>query len=110
MDDVDAAFIELTVSAIDGIVSAFAKVDGIAASIAAAVEQQGHATSEIAQNVEQAAHGTQDVSSNISNVSRTASESGVAAGQVLTASSEMAQQCDQMRAFVDELLTQIRAA
>ena len=47
-----------------------ARVSEIAASISAAVEQQGAATNEIARNVQQAAQGTTQLATNIAEVDR----------------------------------------
>ena len=58
--------------AIDAIGNTIKDIDQIAATIAAAVEEQGAATQEIARNVEQASAGTNEVSSNITGVSRAA--------------------------------------
>ena len=104
------AEIDGTVGAIEGIVAAISKIDGIAASIASAVEEQGLATREIAHNVEQAALGTQDVTVNIASVSHAAGDAGRAAGQVLQAADETADQSRKMREYVNAFLAEIRAA
>ena len=49
--------------------------DGVAASVAAAVEEQGAATQEIVRNVAQAAAGTGAVTSNIAGVAAPCSSS-----------------------------------
>ena len=78
-------------------------------TIAAAVEQQGAATQEIVQAVTQASAGTAEVTANITNVARMAEETGTGAGQVLGASSELAQQAAALRNQVNAFLVQVRA-
>ncbi len=99
-----------TVGAIEGIVGTIGKINEIAASIAAAVEEQDAATQEIARNVEQAAQGTQEVTSNIAGVTQAAGETGAAAGQVLEAARLMAERSEEMRRSVDGFLGNVRAA
>ena len=109
---IDAVRTELnaTVGAIEEIVGTIARANEIAASIAAAVEQQGAATRDIARNVEMAAQGTAQVSVSIAAVEGTAAKTGVAAGQVLTTAGEVARQSDEMRRFAARFVEQIRAA
>jgi len=97
------------VGAIERIRDVITEVNEIATTIATAVEQQGVSTQEIARNVQQAARGTQDVNQNIENVSRAASETGSAAGQVLSASQDMSRQAEGLRGEVDRFLREVRA-
>uniref|UniRef100_UPI001953DDBF hypothetical protein n=1 Tax=Citrobacter koseri TaxID=545 RepID=UPI001953DDBF len=71
-------------TAIERITGRIREIDGVAASIAAAVEEQGTATQEIVRNVGQAASGTHDVTSKIAGVAGAAEQTGRAANQVLT--------------------------
>lgn len=80
-----------TVEAIKSISTTIAEISQIAAAIASAVEEQGAATQEISRNITEAAAGTQEVSSNISGVNEAATETGRAAGEVLSAANELAQ-------------------
>ena len=98
------------VEAIGGIGKTITEVDEIAATIAAAVEEQGTATQDIARNVQEAAKGTQEVSSNITGVSQGAEETGKAAATVLEATGQLAKQSEDLRAAVDKFLVDIRAA
>ncbi len=84
-------------------------INGIAATIAAAVEEQGAATMEIARNVQQAAAGAGAVSENISGVSRSAEETGAASSQIQIASSELARQGETLRLEVHGFLERVRA-
>jgi len=99
-----------SVAAIEGITGTITRINEIATTVAAAVEEQGAATKEIARNVQQAAAGTTEVSSNISGVTKAASETGAASGQVLGAAGELARQGEKLRAEVDRFLADIRAA
>lgn len=85
-------------------------MDGIAAAIASAIEEQGVATREIAHNVEQAASGTTIVSSNITGVSEAVNETGAAAQQVLGAASMLSENFTELRGATDKFMATIRAA
>ena len=98
------------VTAIAGINSVVKSMQEISTTIASAVEQQGAATNEIARNVQQAADGTGRVSASIGNVTRAASETGTAAGEVLSSATALSQQSAQLRAEVDKFLATVRAA
>ena len=96
------------VAAIGSIGGTIAKMNEIASAIAAAVEEQGAATQEIARNVEQAAAGTQDVSSNIILVTQAANETGHSAGDVLSASGELAKQAEILGTEMDNFVVEMR--
>ncbi|GJD76034.1 hypothetical protein CFIICLFH_4283 [Methylobacterium goesingense] len=98
------------VSAIDGIRRRIAEINGVAGSIAAAVQQQGAATQEIVRNVSEAAAGTGEVTSNISGVAQASEETGAAASQVLTAASDLSRQSELLDGEVSRFLAKIRAA
>ncbi len=97
------------VGAIEDIGRTIGRMDEIASSIAAAVDQQGAATQEIARNVHDAATGAQSVSSHIVSVNRTAEEAGTAARQMLEAADGLARQSDVLRGDVDQFLVEVRA-
>ncbi len=99
-----------SVAAIERIFETIEQVNGISATIASAVEEQGAATKEIARNVEQAASGTREVSTNIVGVTQAASETGQVSTQVLEAAKELAKQSTTLRSEVDTFLTDIKAA
>ncbi|KQO50119.1 MULTISPECIES: methyl-accepting chemotaxis protein [unclassified Methylobacterium] len=98
------------VMAIGGITGRIREIDDMAASIAAAVEQQGAATQEIVRNVAQASAGTNEVTGNIAGVAQASEETGMAAGQVLSAASELSRQSEHLGAEVSRFLSTIRAA
>ncbi|HXP98279.1 MAG TPA: globin-coupled sensor protein [Telmatospirillum sp.] len=98
------------VDAIAGIGDTIGKMNSIATAIAAAVEQQGAATREIARNIQQAASGTDQVTANIGGVTEATSETGHAANEVLTASSELAKQSERLSMQVAGFLEIVRAS
>jgi methyl-accepting chemotaxis protein len=101
---------EGSVESIRAITGVIGQINEISSSISAAVEEQGAATQEIARNVQQAAAGTQEVASNVQGVNASADETGHAAGQVLSAAEQLAQQSDTLRGDVSRFLEGIRAA
>ena len=101
---------EQSVVAIQEITTTIGRVSEIAATIAAAVEEQGAATQEIARNVQQAAQGTSQVASNIGDVARGASETGLASGQVLTSARALSNEGARLKTEVDRFLATVRAA
>ncbi|WP_267355383.1 MULTISPECIES: HAMP domain-containing methyl-accepting chemotaxis protein [unclassified Methylobacterium] len=86
------------------------EINGVAASIAAAVEQQGAATQEIVRNVAQAAGGTDEVTRNIGGVAEAAEGTGTAAREVLASASALSGQSDRLNAEIRCFLDTIRAA
>ena len=82
----------------------------ISNAIAAAVEQQGAATSEIARNVEQAANGTAAVTQEIGDVRAVAGETDAGAEAALTAAAALQQQAASLKSNVDDFLQTIRTA
>ncbi|WP_282187584.1 methyl-accepting chemotaxis protein [Azospirillum brasilense] len=99
-----------TVTAIEGIGQTITSINEIAATIAAAIEEQNATTGEITRNVQQAAQGTQQVSDNVLQVNEGATQTGAAATQVLGASDELAHQSETLRREVETFLAGIRAA
>jgi len=96
--------------AIRGIGGTVTQVSEVAIAIASAVQQQGAATRDIAANIAQAAHGTELVASIISGVSRSAGQTGGAAGQVLSSATELSDQSAELKREVEAFLTAVRAA
>ncbi len=99
-----------SVEAMRSIGETIASMNAIASTIAAAVEEQGAATTEIARNVQQAAAGTSEVSSNITGVTRAAEDTGSAASLVQQAAVDLGSQAKDLRAAVEQFLTQVRSA
>jgi methyl-accepting chemotaxis protein len=98
------------VIAIGGISDTIREINGIATTIAAAVEQQDSATREIARSVQQAAAGTSEVSLNVTGASQAADQSRVLANNVMVASGELGQLATALFKSVDTFLTGLRDA
>jgi len=98
------------VQAIEAIARTIGELSGIAASIAAAVEEQGAATKEIARNVQEAAAGTQHVTENITGVSRGANETGEAAAKVFASADELSKEAEQLSGDVRQFIREVKAA
>ncbi len=98
------------VGAIEGISKTIGQIDEISGMIAAAVEEQGAATSDISRNAQEAARGTDEVSSNASGLSQAAGETGTSAEQVLEAARELSGQAETLQAEVGQFLSEVRAA
>jgi methyl-accepting chemotaxis protein len=99
-----------SVASIKEIGGTIGRIAEIAASIAAAMEEQGAATQEIARNVQQAAHGTSKVADNITSVNRGAGETGSASTQVLSSAQSLSQESHHLKAEVTKFLSTVRAA
>jgi methyl-accepting chemotaxis protein len=99
-----------TLGAIQKINGVIKSLNEITTAIASAVEEQGAATQEIARNVQEAARGTQEVTTNIVGVNQAASDTGTAAGMVLSSADELGRQADALRSNVSAFLARIRAA
>ncbi|MGX7707881.1 methyl-accepting chemotaxis protein [Methylobacterium sp. Gmos1] len=99
-----------TVGAIGAITSLIRVIDGVAASIAAAVEQQGSATQEIVRNVSQASIGTSAVTGNVAGVAQASETTGLAATQVLASASDLSRQSVHLSGEVRRFLATVRAA
>ena len=85
-------------------------VSVISETIAAAVAQQDEATQAIARDIEFAAKGTSDAAINISDVSRGASETGFALGQMLSSARELSAESNRLKSEAEKFLAKVRAA
>jgi methyl-accepting chemotaxis protein len=84
-------------------------VHGVAAAIAAAVEEQNAATAEISRSAQAAADGVDRMAHGLANAGEIASETGRDAAQVLAASSATAERSNHIQQVVGEFLTSVRA-
>ena len=98
------------VAAIGGITGRIREIDAVAASISAAVGAQGAATHEIVLRVGQTADGTRAVTDHIAGVAQAADLTGMAAGDVLEAASDLSAQAEELRREVARFLVDVRAA
>jgi methyl-accepting chemotaxis protein len=96
--------------AINGIGRTIEEMNGIAAQVAAAAEEQAGATKEIGRAVTEAASGTGEVTRHTAEVTKDAAATGAAASQVSAASGELARHSEVLRARVGDFLAGIRAA
>ncbi len=99
-----------TVAAIEEIVSTIGNINGIAATVASAVEQQAATTSEIARNTQQASDGTHAVAKHIDQMKIGVDATGTAAKDALAAARELNTQADTLNREVEEFLRRVRAA
>ena len=109
IDDMQAAT-EKTVAAIHDIAKIIDRINETASAIASAVEEQDASTGEIARSVNEASRGTTEVSESISLVNDGATSTGDAAGQVLEAAKELAQNSVVLKEQVEHFLDGVRAA
>ena len=86
------------------------RISDIASAIAAAVEEQGTATTVIARNVAEAAKGTSQVALNITDVNRGAGETGSASARVLASAQSLSGESRQLKLEVEKFLNTVRAA
>ena len=101
---------QAAVGAIGQIADMIGELDRVAASMAAAIEQQGAATQEIAGNVAQAASGTQQVAGSIDGVSASARTAGSAAGELREVARALSEQAAALQQAMSELIAQNQAA
>ena len=99
-----------SVLAIKQVGDTISQISSIATAIAAAVEEQGAATTEIARNVQRASDGTRQVADSITQVSSGAQETGAASSQVLTSAQSIAAERNRLQAEVARFLDEVRAA
>jgi methyl-accepting chemotaxis protein len=86
------------------------EADGIATTVASAIQQQGAATDEIARNVAAAAAGNEAVSASIEALEDSAGEGQRAAASVRATSEMLASASDSLGQDLRALLEQVRAA
>jgi methyl-accepting chemotaxis protein len=99
-----------SVLAIKEIGGTIGRVSEIAATIAAAIEEQGASTREIARNVQQAAVGATQVATSIADVNRGAGDTGSASSQVLSSAQLLSSENNRLKAEVAKFLATVRAA
>ncbi len=92
------------VGAVSSIGGTIGRIDEVASSIAAAMEEQSAATQEISRNVVETSAAAQEVAKLIATVSRDAAEAGEQAGAVRTMSSQVADSIGQLRQVLVRLV------
>jgi len=98
------------VETVRGIGAVVGEINEAAASIAAAVEEQGAATAEIARSVGDVARSTGSVSGDTRAASGAARKTGEISGQVRAASRGFAEEAARMRGRIGEFLNGVRVA
>jgi methyl-accepting chemotaxis protein len=103
--------------AVEGAVSAMSRIEAViqrinenATKIGVSVNMQAGVTNEIANAISQVAVSSQSVAADVSLVTETASETGAAASQVLSASRELSQQAAKLDQETMDFLARVRAA
>ena len=115
-DEIQATVAEIelmtgsAVTTIQEIGGTVARMNEIAATIAAAVEEQGSATREIAGNVQNAATGSREVSGNVSAAQKATSETGAISANVLTAANRLSTEAERLKSEMANFLAGVRAA
>ena len=99
-----------SVEAIKEIGTVILQISEVSGMIAAAVEEQGHATRQIARNVQLASDGAARVGSAIADVHQGAADTGSASGQVLSSAQSLSNQASQLKLEIDNFLASMRAA
>ncbi|HBM90435.1 MAG TPA: chemotaxis protein [Rhodospirillaceae bacterium] len=97
-----------SVEAIQSIGEIIDQTSEISKMISGAICQQNEATEAISKNVQQVFVGTQEVSSSILNVTNVASQSHMAANEVLEDSNKLLQQSELMRTEINSFLHKTR--
>ncbi len=98
------------VSAIADITAKIQKIQDVASSVAAAVEEQNAASSEISRNIQEASTGTNQVSTAIVQVSEASVGAGRSANDVLTASQDLKSQAEDLSSRMTAFMTRVREA
>ncbi len=98
------------VSDIRQIGSAIGEIDGVSASIAAAVEEQSVTTREIARNVGEVSNGAAEMSEHVRTVEKATDDTGEAAGKVLDAAEQLAASAASLKGRVEDFARRIASA
>ena len=98
------------VSAIQSIATVIYRLNEMATTVAAAVEQQGAATAEIGQNAIQAAQGTAEVTGNIGGLHLAAQSTAAGSGEVLQSAQKVAERTVALQASIDTFIAEVKAA
>ncbi|MBP1060385.1 methyl-accepting chemotaxis protein [Bradyrhizobium japonicum] len=91
---------QAAVDAVETMGGHIVEIDGVASSVAAAMEQQDAATREIARSISESASAAKEVSAKIGNVSRDAASVNERAAEVRQAIAGMASNLEQLRSVV----------
>ncbi|MEQ9138559.1 MAG: HAMP domain-containing methyl-accepting chemotaxis protein [Thalassobaculum sp.] len=101
---------EAAVRSIDQITSSVGAMDGVASTIAAAVEEQNAATGEITRSASHAAEGTSEVHQSISMIGSGAEKCAQLAETGMSATESLQAEADNLREEIEAFLADVRAA
>jgi methyl-accepting chemotaxis protein len=99
---------QTVVKSIQTIGETIGRMNEIAATVAAAVEEQGAATGEISRNVQQASGSTRQVTESIGVVRNSADATGTASAEVLGSVADLTRQGEALRSEVSDFLARIK--
>lgn len=102
--------VEGACDAMNRIEKVIGRISGIAGDIGQSVNSQASVTHEIARSIAEVATASQSVTQDVIKVTETASETGAAASQVLSASSELSMQAARLEVETNNFLAKVRAA
>ncbi|HKK71187.1 MAG TPA: methyl-accepting chemotaxis protein [Candidatus Krumholzibacteria bacterium] len=91
-----------SVTAMDEISAVIGRINDIATTIAAAVEEQSAATREITQSVNKAAQGSSAITQNVALVSRSAQDASNRADSTLSSANELSTMVQQLQSLVGQ--------
>ncbi len=98
------------VGALRGMTETIARLNGVSAAIAGAVEEQGAATQEIARAVQQAAYGTRGVTAALADVTHAVDQTRAQAAAVLSSAADLTGRSSNLRAETERFLAAVHAA
>ena len=98
-----------SVNALRRIAGQIGELESTAVSIASAVDQQSVAGQDLARSIDMAARATNAVSTHVEDVRELSLSTGAAASQVLSSSTELEHQADDLRKEVEAFLARVRA-
>jgi methyl-accepting chemotaxis protein len=98
-----------SVTALRRIAGQIGELESTAISIASAVDQQSVAGQDLARSIDMAARATNAVSTHVEDVRELSLSTGAAASQVLSSSTELEQQAEELRSEVEAFLARVRA-
>lgn len=100
---------QLSVDAMQRIISNISEIDDSVSSISVAVGEQNSTNSEIVRSIADASQGVQNVAEVIVTVQRGATDTGASADNVLTAAREVSKLADGVKVSVDSFVSKIRS-
>ena len=91
------------VTSIEEITSAISKLNGIATSIASAMEEQSATTGEVSRVVNESSQGVKQIDENINQVAVASKETGIGANQTRESAERLSKIASRLKALVDQV-------